>query len=305
MAIKYKKINKQKAFTLIEVLVVITIIGILASIVLVSTRGVREKARIAKLLNFSAQIYHALGADIVGQWTFNEGINNTCQGGGDVCDISGYKNHGIWYGSGIHWLDNNEIPQLGKAGQFNIIDDDYVEIPFLGSLREIKLITIELWVKPEISSNTNTLVSHESPGGGAYLWLYFSPSPFGRLSFNVGTLTGTCLSQSNTDAVTFITDGRWHHIVSIYNGSGTRIFVDSQEVIYSLKNDGSGCGQKIRVDPSESQPLVFGKEEAMPGAEFSGLLDEVRIYNAPLTLGQIKKHYAEGAKKRGLLTENQ
>ena len=39
---------KNKGFTLIELLVVIAVIGLLSSIVLVSMKGVREKARIAK-----------------------------------------------------------------------------------------------------------------------------------------------------------------------------------------------------------------------------------------------------------------
>jgi len=39
---------RQKSFTLIELLVVIAVIGLLSSIVLVSLKGVREKAKIAK-----------------------------------------------------------------------------------------------------------------------------------------------------------------------------------------------------------------------------------------------------------------
>ncbi|MDO8436136.1 MAG: type II secretion system protein, partial [bacterium] len=58
--------KKKKAFTLIELLVVIAIIGLLASIILVSLKGTREKARIAKSLDFSQRINHALGAYAVG-----------------------------------------------------------------------------------------------------------------------------------------------------------------------------------------------------------------------------------------------
>jgi prepilin-type N-terminal cleavage/methylation domain-containing protein len=51
---------KQKAFTLIEFLVVISIIGLLASIVLVSLQGARKKARDVKRAADMEQIYTAL-----------------------------------------------------------------------------------------------------------------------------------------------------------------------------------------------------------------------------------------------------
>lgn len=54
------KMNNQKSFTVIELLVVIAIIGLLASIVLVSLRGVREKARDARRLQDIDQLVKAI-----------------------------------------------------------------------------------------------------------------------------------------------------------------------------------------------------------------------------------------------------
>ena len=51
---------KNKGFTLIELLVVIAVIGLLSSIVLVSMKGVREKARIAKTQETLRQVYLAI-----------------------------------------------------------------------------------------------------------------------------------------------------------------------------------------------------------------------------------------------------
>ena len=80
--------KQEKSFTLIELLVVIAIIGVLTSIVLVSTQGLQGKARITKTLQFSQSLNHTLGAYAVGWWTFDEGSGTQAR------DNSGYGNNG-------------------------------------------------------------------------------------------------------------------------------------------------------------------------------------------------------------------
>jgi general secretion pathway protein G len=55
-----REMKKDKAFTLIELLVVIAVIGMLSSIVLVSMKGAREKARIAKAQSEIRQLVTAM-----------------------------------------------------------------------------------------------------------------------------------------------------------------------------------------------------------------------------------------------------
>ena len=92
--------KQEKSFTLIELLVVIAIIGVLTSIVLVSTQGLQGKARITKTLEFSQSLNNALGAYAVGWWTFDGGA------GPRVQDTPGYGNNGT--------LRNFVFPQIVK-----------------------------------------------------------------------------------------------------------------------------------------------------------------------------------------------
>jgi len=72
------------------------------------------------------------------------------------------------------------------------------------------------------------------------------------------------LSQTN------ITDGNWHRIGFVWDGSNRTLYVDSiavaQEMQGSLESSSSG--------------LYIGTDKAMtPGTYFSGLIDDIRIYS--------------------------
>jgi len=80
--------NDKKAFTLVEILVVIAVVGLLGSIIFAITRGANEQGRIAKGLYFSQHLHNSLGSWAAGIWSFDEGSGTTAN------DISGWDNNG-------------------------------------------------------------------------------------------------------------------------------------------------------------------------------------------------------------------
>ena len=101
----------RRAFTLVELMVVISIIGILSSIAVASMGSSRDKARIAAGQQFERSVLNGAGDEILGQWDFDD-----CTGTGiaaaTVADISGLGNAGTPVNS-PQWSSN--VPGGGKC----------------------------------------------------------------------------------------------------------------------------------------------------------------------------------------------
>ena len=151
---------KQKSFTLIELLVVIAIIGLLASIVIVNLAGTRGKASIARGLQFSQSVHHALGSEAVGIWSFDEGSGATAY------DASGYGNNGTLYNfASPHGWTTDTPSNTGYALSFDGVDD-YVSLPSM----KPQYFTISLWVNFLENYNQKRFAGMVFSGDSNYAW---------------------------------------------------------------------------------------------------------------------------------------
>lgn len=269
--------RSQKSFTVIELLIVIAMIGLIASIVLVRVQPARERARIASALDFSHTLQNTLGADAVGVWNFDEGEGTTAK------DISGYGNNGT-----IHDADpTSDTPHnvVGSGeGKYALNFDglnDYVEINNSDSLNPSSQITFEVWINQKIQVNTD-----KKKGD----FLFCKDRHYIKIVRSDGKdvikaeLKGV---RGKIISLTHIIKNTWHHIVVTYDGSSMKLYLDGN-LDTSKDADGS-------IEPN-SKSVILGASNNKGELPFNGFVDEVRIYSKALTAAQIQEHYLAGLK---------
>jgi len=283
MPVNTNENNSQKSFTLIELLVVIAIIGLLASIVIVNVNSARDKAKVAAVLQFSQSLYHALGAEAVGVWSFE-----TIETGNKVIDSSGYRNDGILNGANLVL----GLEQLGNALNFNGVSE-YVNIAHNSSLDLTADLTIEAWINPKLGGGSDGIISKGTGDNDDDYTYYLSVRNTGQIDFSGGNAAGNGrawdLTTTPDDALTANT---WQHVVASVGGNKAKVYVNGKLIITVGV---SGTRQ------SNTNNAMIGRG-LTTGQYWDGQLDEVRIYAQALTIGQIQKHYAEGLEKHQDLT---
>jgi prepilin-type N-terminal cleavage/methylation domain-containing protein len=270
------------AFTLVELLVVIAIVGLLSTIVLVSTSGLSSQASVTKTLAWARSINSALGAEAVGVWNFDEGIENTCPDGKDTCDISGWNNHGTMYNfvSPQGYVDTTPSGH-GSALSFDGVDD-YVDCGTNNSLQITTAAgTLEAWIKTNYNGEQTILT-------------YPSANPrFGTYESRLRIYWGEAYYSSVYNT---LYDNKFHHVVATFNEGKIKYYFDAsfkQDIDIPAKT--SGTNVKIGA--------LYGSS-----GYFVGVIDEVRIYNTALTSSQIKSQYYTGLDRlltKGLIDEQE
>ena len=279
------KLNN-KGFTLIELLVVIAIIGLISSLALVGMKGSTGKARISKSLEFSQTLMNTTGVDAVGVWSFDEGVENICSGGEDVCDKSGYGNHGTITGATFvtgedntpHWYVNEGEGRW--ALEFNGINDK-VDIPTSSSLQLAKNFTWEFWYRPNELNKDQYLLAR------GHDMNRIRQTSNNKLQFNLdwGAI-------GNVDSTFNVKIGRWYHVVGVYDTSKMYLYVNG-----TLDNSVVASGDDTR---RITHPYRLGYQSWTPASYLNGLIDEVRIYERALSSSEIQQHYAESAPRHNL-----
>lgn len=277
------KYNKTKSFTLIEMLAVITIIGILASVIFFSTNDAFEKQKKMEVLNFSIGLKNKNLDSLVSEWTFDGPTSaGSAATNSDVKDSWGY-NHGDVAGHAPTVREGEDCVSE-KCLEF---DGDYSYIKVLDSPSLIfnESYTISFWAYNGLGSRSYpTFFNKKNQSGSAGFWW----------GYTTGTDEKTInwqYANGSTYAVNTWSDfipNTWSHIAVVFNYElkTTTLYING-------KNMGS---KESNAKPVLSGDLYIGTYLGFTATNynFKGKMDEILIYNKFLSVSEIKQNYIAG-----------
>ena len=261
MVRKYKK-----AFTLIELMTVIFIIGIISAIAIAVFGSTRSKAKLAAGQSLDASTYRAVGDQLIGEWLFDEGSGTVAK------DTTGNHNGNI---VGATWT-------TGISGSaLSFVPGNYVSLGSDPSLNP-PIFTITAWVKPgDFSGNYNYIYSNTRDCCGVYngIDFYIGGNTPGGIIWNGGETYMPANIKISNDPV-------WTFVTLSYSGSTLALYVNGQLV----KSTASALG----IGSPASWPNYIGAMGAGPSLYgMNGAIDQVRLYGSAITAMDIHRLYAK------------
>jgi prepilin-type N-terminal cleavage/methylation domain-containing protein len=252
-----------KAFTLVELLVVLSIISMLSSVVLVALQGARDKGRIGSIVTFATYNYHKLGSDMIFFANFNEGS-------GAPLDQSNNFTTAVSIGRVSSFSAGSAFDAQNQVNRLTYT-------PSIPRTLSNASYAYSLWVNRN-NAALDSGVSYE------YL-LVFNNDGSGRQIYHNGTNT-TCWQQFGVAVPNaLIYDSKWHHIFCNF---------DTKSGQLSMYIDGKLIGS-VATSNSLFQLQDFTIGNGMTNNyKFKGLIDDVQIFAESLTAMEVRAIYAEG-----------
>jgi hypothetical protein len=199
----------------------------------------------------------------VSAYSFDEG------GGSTVANASGTGNAGTI--SGATW---SAAGRFGSALSFNGTNS-WVTIADAASLDLTTGMTLEAWIKPTALSSWRTVVMKETPGDLAYVLYAYDNAPRPAVYISVS-------GQQSTGGGAAPALNAWTHLAATYDGASLRLFTNG-----ALVSTKPQAGAMV----TSANPLRIGGNGVW-GEYFSGLIDEVRVYNRALSQAEIQTDMA-------------
>lgn len=238
--------------------------------------NVRGLLRINLLLNLSAFFFFLTAgaanaaSNLAAAYGMSEGSGAT------TADASGNGNTGTL--SGQSWTTSGKY---GNALLFS--SNGAVDLGNSTSLQITGSMTIEAWINPSaFPGNDSGVVSKRGPTGDLGYQLDTTVDTGPRtIGFKLADPSGSSMIRYGS---TTLVTGSWQHVAGVYDAATQTMHVYLNGVL----DDGSSVGTVASSQRNSSLDVFIGKRAGATGMEFSGTIDEVRIYSRALSQSEIQ-----------------
>ncbi len=206
-------------------------------------------------------------AGVVGYWRLGEGSGLV------ACDSSGGSHSGAYQVGTTLGLAGAIAGDPDTAAGFNG-STGWVSVPDSSSLAVGDRFSAEAWVRRgTVSSAENQVIA--SKQDGSWVLMFNSSNQLVLRRSNVADVVASTRTVTDTT--------KWHHAAVTKDGSSVHLYLDGTDVTGPVAN---------QTMANNTQPLAIGQSSS--SAYSTGAIDEVTIYNTPLTPTQITNHYKAG-----------
>jgi hypothetical protein len=145
-------------------------------------------------------------------------------------------------------------------------------------------LSVEAWIRPNPTQPAfSRVVARYNGTTVQYMLAYEGNGKY--LRFLLDVASGRPQAQSTAE----LRDGLWHHVVGTWDGTTARLYVDG--VVQTNTGPGSGAVQLSNTT------TVIGAD-SIPSSYYSGVVDEVAVYDSDLSPAQILTHHQQGSLNR-------
>ena len=227
---------------------------------------------------FQASLCHAdIWSGLVGWWKFDESSSGTCAGA-TVVDANNHGHTGTCSGSPTY-----EKGRIGR-GAMNYQGTNNVNLGT--SLPLTGLFSVSAWVKPTSACLAPTqgcgfVGNAEWNVGGFHLGWYSSDVFDFAWNYSGSNIVLGVKTSSYFSANT------WAHVVGVFDGSHNYVYINGILAMSGVASIAPG---------STSNNLFIGKDPqgGWSSPQFSGSIDDVRIYNRALSAADVSMLYLYG-----------
>ena len=199
-----------------------------------------------------------------------EGMVGFWRGETDATDLIGGHSGTFFIGS---TPTTPSVTVWGKVGgAFNFHGKAHVRVPDAAALRPAQM-TAEAWVFPTVASGFNTVIARGSSTNFDDTWYLGVTSGIPQFFSHGSNLVA---------APSAIPMNQWTHLAITFDGTTKRLYVNGAQVASQ-----GGLGGLV-YDPAPV-PVTIGADLTAnaPSDFFTGLVDEVSLYNRALTINEV------------------